>query len=333
MIRSLKSILFVPAALSVAFVSLCLAASAPEIKIDIQATPQNATVGDPITIRLDIPLPKGYEITLPKLGDQIGDFSILDFPPGKVMSADQAGDQSASRYQAQIVVALYKPGEFEFPPIQITLRGPDGIENQISSPALKISIQSVLTEQDQDLKQLKKQAELEEPVPWVLWLLVACSALLLGAMGIWLWRRRKRPKPLSTREPDVDPIALAESDLRDLLKRGLLENGLTKQFYVSLSEIIRRILEAGFQIQTLEKTTSEILNELRLVGNGKGLGESLNTVESVMSECDLVKFAKYIPSQHENNTAVESAFSILALVKNMKQPAAIEEKPPVQGVS
>jgi hypothetical protein len=249
------------------------------------------------------------------------------------MSADQAGDPSASRYQAQIVVALYKPGEFEFPPIQITLRGPDGIENQISSPALKISIQSVLTEQDQDLKQLKKQAELEEPVPWVLWLLVACSALLLGATGIWLWRRRKRPTPLSTREPDVDPIALAESDLRDLLKRGLLENGLTKQFYVSLSEIIRRILEAGFQIQTLEKTTSEILNELRLVGNGKGLGESLNTVESVMSECDLVKFAKYIPSQHENNTAVESAFSILALVKNRKQPAAIEEKPPAQGVS
>jgi hypothetical protein len=331
-IRSLKSILLISIALCAALLSSVFAASPPEVKVDIQATPQKATVGDPISIRLDISLPQGYQVILPKLGDQIGDFSILDFPPGKIITAGQAGDQSVSQYQAQITVALFKTGEFEFPPIQVTLRGADGSESQVSSQPVKISIQSVLTEQDQDLKQLKKQAEIQEPVRWVMWLSIACLIIILAAIAVWLWQRR-RPKLQPAGQPDTDLIVLAESDLRDLIRRGLLENGLTKQFYVSLSDIIKRILEAGFQIQTLEKTTSEILGELKLAGEGKGPGQALDTIESVLTECDLVKFAKYIPSQPENNAAVESAFEILALAKKMRQPATVEETPSVQGVS
>jgi hypothetical protein len=332
-IWNLRSRTLLAIVLCAAFLSLSIAAPAPEVKVDIQATPQKATVGDPISLRLDVQLPQGYQVTLPKLGDNVGDFAILDFPPGKVITTGQGSDQSLSKYEAQIVVALYKPGEFEFPQIEMTLRGTDGSENKISSPAVKITIQSILTEKDQNLKQLKKQAEIQEPVRWVMWLLIACLVLILAAIGIWLWRRRRRPNMPRVAEPDVDPIAMAESDLRDLLRRGLLENGLTKQFYVSLSEIVRRILEAGFQIQTLEKTTSEILEELKLVGNGKGTGHALGTIESVLTECDLVKFAKYIPSQPETREAVESSFEILALAKKMKQPAVVAETSPVQGVS
>jgi hypothetical protein len=332
-IRSLKLISLMTVALCAALLSSAFPASPPEVKVDIQATPQKATVGDPISIRLDISLPQSYQVILPKLGEQFGDFSILDFPPGKIMTAGQDGDQSVSQYQAQITVALFKTGEFEFPPIQVTLRGADGSESQVSSQPVKISIQSVLTEQDQDLKQLKKQAEIQEPVRWVMWLSIACLIIILAALAVWLWQRRRQPKLQPASQPDTDLIALAESDLRDLIRRGMLEEGLTKQFYVSLSDIIKRILEAGFQIQTLEKTTSEILEELKLAGDDKRPGQALDTIESVLTECDLVKFAKYIPSQPENNAAVESAFEILDLAKKMKQPATVEETPSVRGVS
>ena len=333
MILSFRSNTLLAVALCAAFLSLSFAAPVPEVKIDIQATPQNATVGDPISIRLDIQLPQGYQVTLPKLGDQAGDFAILDFPPGKVVPSVQGGDQSISRYEAQILVALFRPGEFEFPPIEITLQAADGSKRAIATPPVKITIQSVLTEQDQNLKQLKKQAEIQEPVRWAMWLLIACLILTLAAIGVWLWRRLRRPQLQHAPEPDVDPIALAESDLRDLLRRGLLQNGHTKQFYVSLSEIVRRILEAGFQIQTLEKTTSEILEELKLAGDVTDPCPALNTIESVLTECDLVKFAKYIPSQPESDTTIESAFEILALAKKMKQPPAVEETSPAKGIS
>jgi hypothetical protein len=320
-------------ALCAAFLGLSFAATAPEVKVDIKATPEKATVGDPITLRLDIQYPKGYQVMLPKLGSQVGDFAVLDFPPAKVTNTGQGGAQSPSKCEAQIVVALYKPGDFEFPPLEIALRGADGSENKVSSPPAKITIQSVLAEQDKNLRQLKRQAEIQAPVRWVMWLLIAALVLILAVIGIWLWRRRRRPKPQRAAEPDAGPIALAESDLRDLLRRGLLENGLTKQFYISLSEIVRRILEAGFQIQTLEKTTSEILEELKLAGDGKGSGKNLVAIESVLRECDLVKFAKYLPSQPESKAAVESAFEILALAKEMKQPAAVQETSSIQGES
>ena len=39
--------------------------------------------------------------------------------------------------------------------------------------------------------------------------------------------------------------------------------GLVKPFYVALSDIVKRILESGYGIQTLEKTTGEVMDNLR----------------------------------------------------------------------
>jgi hypothetical protein len=310
-----------------------LAAPPPQVKISMQATPPKATVGDPISIRLDMLFPKGFQVILPKLGDRVGDFSLLEFPVGKVLTGAQSSDPTLAQYQAQIVVALFKPGEFEFPPLQMILRGADAHEIPISSPSVKISIQSVLTAQDQNLKALKKQAEIQEPVRWIMWLSIVCLILILAAIAIWFWQRRRRPQPQHATQPYMDPIALAESDLRDLLGRGLLESGFAKQFYVSLSDIVKRILEAGFRIHTLEKTSSEILKELTADWDKAGPVQTLNTIESVLTECDLVKFAKYIPSRPESNAAIDGAFEILALVKKLRQSAAAEETAPVPGVS
>ncbi len=313
----------------------------PGVEIKVRAQPQKATIGDPIEISFEIALPSGYQAILPKLGSQLGDFAILRYFPGPavpsegtVLAPPAAASASApNRHLARVEVAIYKTGEFEFPSLPITLRAPGGKESEVSTQPVKIQIQSVLVDKNPQLKELKKQAEIQEPVRWLLWLALAFLLVIVAFLAWWLYRRRRRPAPLLPSRPQVDPLVLAEADLRDLGARGLLEKGLIKQFYVLLSDIVKRILEAGYAIHTIEKTSSEIMEELRQRPAADQAVADLELIESVLVECDLVKFAKFVPSRAESDSILEDSFRILESARKLRSVPAAEGATTAAGVS
>ncbi len=86
-----------------------------------------------------------------------------------------------------------------------------------------------------------------------------------------------------------------------MLKKDLLSDGLIKEFYSDISEIIRRYIEGRYFIPALEETSREILIEL----NGQDISEEmLLKVKESLELSDLVKFAKYMPSDEENQNVV-----------------------------
>jgi hypothetical protein len=290
----------------------------PGVEINVKAAPEIATVGDPVRIDLNVSMPAGCRVEVPKPELQIGDFTLLNFfpgptlpdggKPGKAATPSQTQAGASQHHQAQIVVAVYKTGKFTFPSIQIKLRTADGKEIAFPSPRVDIEIRSVLDDKNQNLIDLKKQAEIPERWPWM-WCLIAALILILGA-AVWilLRRRRKRPAPLSP-EQMLNLIDLAETQLRNLLARGLPEIGNEKQFYILLSEIIKKILEAGYEIPTAEQTTSEIMSSLQKKSDLET--EKAELIESFLLRCDVVKFAKYIPSRIEHEAASKDALQIL----------------------
>jgi len=214
------------------------------------------------------------------------------------------------------------------------MRDAEGKELQVISPVVKIRIDSVLREADPGLKDLKKQAEIEEPFLWLLWLVLGGLACALGLLVWWWMMRRRRPAIAPSVQPEMDPLDAAEADLRDLIGRGLLEKGLTKQFYVYLSDIVKRVLEAGYGIQTVEKTTTEIM--AALAGAAEGFAapsgpEDLKHLELLLLSCDMVKFARYLPSRAENDEAVKGALQVLLDCRSKRQPI-VSGAAPVDGV-
>ena len=307
----------------------------PGIEVRIQASPDQATVGDPIRIDLDVALPRGYQLSLPHLGSQVGDFAVLEVFPGPTVPdntpAGKSGDSQSpgksalseiARHRARIVVAVYKTGEATFPSLDLSLRDPGGRETVLSTPPAKIVIQSVLAEKDQNLRDLKKQAEIPEPPRWLLWLALGILALILAAIACWFYRRRPRHAAAPFSGAQLDPLELAEAELRDLLARGLLEKRLIKQFYVAVSDIVKRVLEEGYQIAAVEKTTYEIVDALEAEGAESVPREELDCIVSFLSACDLVKFAKCIPSQAESDEAVKRAYRVLQFCRNRRAALA-----------
>ncbi len=314
----------------------------PGVDIKIKAQPPEATVGDPIRIDLDFTLPRDYQLQFPALPEQLGDFTVLETYPGPTVplqsgSLPTPGPQAPGsqnpvsiHHMARIIAALYRPGEFEFPSLPVRLRDKGGKLLELLTPFLKVRVKSVLNEKDLNLRDLKKQAEISEPVHWLLWLVLGALAITLLLIGLWWRKYRRRPASLPSFLPDVDPLDQAEADLRALLGQGIPDKGMVKQFYVRLSEITKGALEAGYGMQTIEKTTSEIMTALARPPQDGGAPPEpacLELVETLLLSCDMVKFARSIPSRQESDEAVAMAFQILVDCRERRQPAASGEVP------
>ena len=303
----------------------------PGLAVEIKAPPQTATVGDAIRLDLDVSLPPGYQAETPAIDKQLGDFTVLE------SAADPAAQKPTPpnptvHYRAHITAAAYRPGSLEFPPVQITVRAPDGKSITIASAPVKIEIRSVLSEKDRNLKDLKTQTEMPEPIRWGLWLGIFL-ALAIAALVTWLiWKRRKKQMPSIPPPPPKDLLDLAEEELRQLLGRGWPDSASLKPFYVRLSDIVKRILEAGYGIHTAEQTTAEIMDVLQSRPERKT--EDMEKTESFLRRCDLVKFAKYVPPDGEHDAAANESRQILKLCRDLvarrESPVISENRLPVR---
>ncbi len=299
------------------------------IQVSANARPQTATVGDPITIDVDVTLPPGYRVLMPKPATQLGDFTLLEFAPstkpdGTIPAATAVPPGTHERFR--LSVAVYRTGAFTLPRLPLTVVAGDGKEIEAKTPEIGITIRSVLEEKDTELRGLKKQAEMEEPFPWRAWL-AAGAALLLCSAAAWrlLRRRRRIVIPPAPGMPQLAPLDLAEIELRELAARGLPEKGMMKAFYVAISDIVRKILEGGFAVTTSEKTTTEIVEALRERGRPHPDSERLESIEALLTECDLVKFARFVPPREEAAEALKAAGELLRFCKALRAaPAPVE---------
>lgn len=137
--------------------------------------------------------------------------------------------------------------------------------------------------------------------------LLVFALFLLLLLGRWIWRRfSSRARPLLDR---VDPRGAALARLERLEAEGLLGRGLVELYYVGLAEIVRVYLEEAFQVRAPERTTQEFLEELvQLPRFDLQVRELLR---AFLFEADLVKFARFEPSEEQCAAAVAAARQLI----------------------
>ena len=99
---------------------------------------------------------------------------------------------------------------------------------------------------------------------------------------------------------------------------GLLEKGETKEFYSLLADNLRRFLHIALAVETMERTTDEIVSDLRThpsVDPG-----ALRNAEDFLRAADLVKFAKYAPALSNARRAPQAGVSIVSEMEAAVSP-------------
>ncbi len=159
-----------------------------------------------------------------------------------------------------------------------------------------------------DIRPLKDFVEIQGG--FLLWPFVLIVLLLAIAIFLFIYFRKKKRIAETPALPPRPPEEIALEALNALLEMKLIEQGLIKQHYIRLSDIIRKYIEVKFKVPTLDRTTWELYQEMR----AKRIERKLtDRIRDFLEDCDLVKFAKYIPDKKEIEEAHASARGIIKI--------------------
>lgn len=272
-----------------------------EIRLESGVSVSEMTIGDLFTFDLTIVFDEGYRVESPPVGTTLGDFEIKDYRMLDPVKNQEGHIVQKHEYQ----LTTFTTGMYTIPPIPVSYTDPEGHAGSLQSRPVEIMVKSVLTEDAEDIRDIKKPADIK---PGYRSLIILIFGVLLAALllaGFFYWRRKRKQRPaIPVVEVQLPPHEVALSAIDALLKEGLLVQGKFKVFYIRFAEIFLTYLTGRFNIATLEKTTSEILTAFH--GTTRD-GVDVTRIRDILKACDLVKFAKYMPPRGEAERTVEEA--------------------------
>ena len=280
---------------------LCVAQdSRPLIEVNSVVDTSHITIGDRITYTLSIDHVDTMRVEKPGEGVHLGQFEIKDY---KIY--DPVRQEGRILEKFEYVISVFDTGTFVIPPFPVAYFPNDSLGDYklIEASAITIYVESVIQDEERQLRDIKPPIDI--PYDYFLLLSVISSIVLIGALvylGYRLYLKRKETGYfIKAPEPPRPAHEIALESLDELFKKDLLSDGLIKEFYSDISEIIRRYIEGRYFIPALEETSREILIELEGQDITK---EMLLKAKESLELSDLVKFAKYKPSNEENQNVV-----------------------------
>jgi Arc/MetJ-type ribon-helix-helix transcriptional regulator len=203
---------------------------------------------------------------------------------------------------ADVVMVPTELDSVAVPPVAFDFVSPQGDTLRAWSDGFDVSIRHIATS-SKDVRPLKSQWEV--PPDYVKWAAVALAAIALVAALVWWIRRRCARVVSEAPEVRLPPDVVALAELERIAGLGLVERGEFKSYYTLVAEAVRRYLGERFHVESMDRTTYELLEELSRRGN------RVDGLDAFLSEADLVKFAKFRPEAATALRLMESARAIV----------------------
>jgi len=174
-----------------------------------------------------------------------------------------------------------------------------GTVRSIATSELTITIEEVPAgSKDQgDIRAIKGVIGPTAWSPWW-WVLLV---VLVAAASAYVWMKRKKMIQGPPPPPPIPADVTALEKLKALAETDWLTSGKAKEYYSAISDILREYLEKAFAIRALERTTGELMRDLRR--KSEISTERQAELRELLETCDLVKFAKFRPEISEGTDA------------------------------
>lgn len=150
------------------------------------------------------------------------------------------------------------------------------------------------------------------------WLFLIIIALAVAAFMVW--KRYRKVGHILPKKPEPTPYEAAITALQALKEKKLWENGMEKEYFTELTDILRTYLFRRFRINAMEMTSRQIL---AAIGADKDTKEKKGMVRQILDMADFVKFAKVRPLPADNIRSFENA---LQFVEDTKPAPSSQEE-------
>lgn len=288
----------------------------------VSADPGEATVGQPITLTIDVTAENDVAVTMPVLEETLGVFDVIaaDTPP-------DVPEGTTRRTTHRYTISTLEAGETEIPALSIGFRDQRAddtkrrdIEGEFATDPLTVAVETFISGEFDPTALRDIKGEVDVPLPNRARTLAIVGAIVGGLLVtlaiFWIAQRSRR----TTREearPQIAPGAWALRELARLQADDLIDRDVPG-YYVRLTDIVRQYIERRFGLSAPERTTDEFLREAQ---DHRALGDDhKRSLADFLRAADMVKFARYEPPRADSEAALGAAAEFVEQTAEVARP-------------
>ena len=282
-----------------------------DVIVNGKITTDSILTGHPFDYSLDIRMPKGYIINWNELKDTLNkSVEVISRSEIKEQPIDNSSDILLTQH---LTLTSFDTGYVEIPSIGINYYKSSKDTSVYTSYTdyMYIYVEPASIDTTMAYKPIKmpikQNITFKETVPYFGGGIILSGLILLI---IYIIKRSKNKKVVEEEDtkPQIPAIITAREKLAQLSTANLWQSGKYKDYYTDLTDIAREYLEGQFNIDAIEMTSDEILDEVRKIQLDNLIFSKL---QNTLITSDLVKFAKATPSPSENENAFKDINSFI----------------------
>ena len=268
----------------------------------------NILIGETVSLTVEAYTPIGANVTWFN-ADTIPHFDMV-----RKDAVDTLQNIDAKKISQHFEITSFDSGQQYIPPFEIV------VDNRsYFTDSIPIAVSFAPFNPDEDYRDIRDIIEVKKPpVEYLPWLIIGIAAICMAIIAL-LWRRKRTVAVVKEKwVPALSPYEEAMKALAQLALKNV-NNGEVKGYYSEMNDILRRYVSRKFSVATFQRTNEELIIEL----SGKGIPKDafINLAQSLRMS-DVVKFAKYNPSEEDNRNNLKiMTSSIEILDKNF--PGAV----------
>lgn len=295
--------------------SMVQIALAQQFTVSSQLDSASIQIGEQARLRLSVAQPTNLQVTVPILSDTITKgIEIVEMVKADTISLSDSRIQVNYDY----LITSFDSGFYFIPSYTYAAAG-----DTLQTAPLGLSVTTVtVNPETDDVKAIKPIMDApfywSELFTWVGYFLLAFLVVSLIIFVLLKYVLKKKvPFIDQTPQPVIPPHIVALEKLEEIKVQKIWQCGDIKVFYTQVTDVLRVYLEGRFGINAMELTSDEIM---ALVKKEPGLNEVRAALKDLLTLADLVKFAKMVPIENQNERSLLIAFDVVDKTKPVEEP-------------
>ena len=284
----------------------CCSVFSQSVSVDVTADKNKILIGEPIRLQLEATVPENVNAAW--FGtDSLTHFDIIS--KGKI---DTLKTDEGNQYRQVIMVTSFDSGYWSIPPLVLNAG-----ERSYLTDSIPVAVSFSQFDAGQAYHDIKAILDVENPViRYINWIIAGVTLLSLLAVVYFL----RKPlhvvvQPVKQKTVLLSPLEEALAALEAVRKEQLVQQGKLKLYYTSLNDILRSFVQKKWMVSVMEKTNDELIIQLK---RWEMPNEAMISLAQALRMSDVVKFAKYIPGERDNEANFHTIKTSVEVLNNLK---------------
>jgi hypothetical protein len=301
------------------FVGLQITFANP-ITVEAKLDSTSIVVGDQANLNILIIKPKNEHVQLPLFKDTL----VAGVEIIAISKIDTIKKNDAEHLHFTITITSFEPGNYLLP--ALVFAGADASYTTPLEPFVVRQFQLQADDEDvlSDIKPiLYIPFSWKTLFSWIAFILIIIS-LLAGIVYVFMTYVLKKKIPIiEKKEIIVPPHIFAIQQLDKIKEEKLWQQGKIKEFYSSITDVVRIYIENRFGIPAPEMTTEELM---KIIATTPETANVKDTINDLLYVSDMVKFAKFKPDENDHNVSLIHSYFIVDKTKLEVNAEEIQKK-------